>query len=146
MFLELLAVIFAGFAGAGAMLLLTRVTRLPKWLIPVGAGAAMLAAAGVGLYPDLASAAARMRGTMTTFEPAIDDAVREAEVYDFLRVALMQGSEGAIPVRGPARFSAGEWDYQFGADGDLSNFSGQEEIARKGAVVYRCLVHGGMII
>lgn len=44
MFLELLAVIFAGFAGAGAMLLLTRVTRLPKWLVPVGAGVAMLAA------------------------------------------------------------------------------------------------------
>ncbi|MGH1415868.1 MAG: hypothetical protein ACRBB0_20450 [Pelagimonas sp.] len=46
MFLELIAVFIAGFAGAGAMMLLAKLTggRLPKWLIPVGAGAAMLAA------------------------------------------------------------------------------------------------------
>ena len=44
MFLELLAVIFAGVAGAGVMLLITRATSLPRWLVPVGAGAAMLAA------------------------------------------------------------------------------------------------------
>jgi hypothetical protein len=47
MFLELIAVFVAGFAGAGGMLLLTRLAggRLPKWMIPVGAGAAMMAAA-----------------------------------------------------------------------------------------------------
>lgn len=46
MFLELIAVFVAGFAGAGAMMLLNKTTggRLPKWLIPLGAGAAMLAA------------------------------------------------------------------------------------------------------
>ncbi len=47
MFLELIAVIVAGLAGAGAMMLLAHMSggRLPKWLVPVGAGAAMLAAA-----------------------------------------------------------------------------------------------------
>lgn len=44
MFWELLAVIFAGLAGAGVMLGITRATRLPRWLVPVGAGVAMLAA------------------------------------------------------------------------------------------------------
>ena len=44
MFLELIAVIVAGFAGAGVMMAIVRLTggRLPKWLIPVAAGAAML--------------------------------------------------------------------------------------------------------
>ncbi|MCT4559732.1 MAG: hypothetical protein N4A61_16930 [Pelagimonas sp.] len=47
MFLELIAVFVAGFAGAGGMMLLAKLARgrLPKWMIPVGAGAAMLAAA-----------------------------------------------------------------------------------------------------
>ncbi|SMX30593.1 hypothetical protein TRP8649_04737 [Pelagimonas phthalicica] len=46
MFLELIAVFVAGFAGAGVMMLLAKLSggRLPRWLIPVGAGAAMLAA------------------------------------------------------------------------------------------------------
>lgn len=44
MFLELLAVIIAGIAGAGVMMLVAKLTgnRLPKWLVPVAAGAAML--------------------------------------------------------------------------------------------------------
>jgi hypothetical protein len=44
MFLELIAVFIAGFAGAGAVMLLNRLTggRLPRWLVPIGAGAAML--------------------------------------------------------------------------------------------------------
>ncbi len=47
MFLELIAVIVAGLAGAGGMLLLSRIAgdRLPRWLVPVAAGCAMLAAA-----------------------------------------------------------------------------------------------------
>lgn len=46
MFFELIAVFVAGFAGAGAALLLRKLTagRLPRWLVPVGAGAAMLVA------------------------------------------------------------------------------------------------------
>ena len=46
MFWELIAVFVAGFAGAGAVMLLNRVTggRLPRWLMPLGAGAAMLVA------------------------------------------------------------------------------------------------------
>lgn len=45
MFLELIAVIVAGIAGAGAMMLISRIAggRVPKWLVPVAAGAAMLA-------------------------------------------------------------------------------------------------------
>ncbi|MHA6323847.1 hypothetical protein [Roseivivax sp. CAU 1753] len=47
MFLELIAVLVAGFAGAGGMLVIIKLTgnRLPKWLVPVGAGCGMLVAA-----------------------------------------------------------------------------------------------------
>lgn len=44
MFLELIAVIVAGLAGAGVMMAIVKLSggRLPKWFIPVAAGAAML--------------------------------------------------------------------------------------------------------
>lgn len=44
MFLELLATILAGIGGAGVMMLIHKITgsRLPRWLTPVAAGAAML--------------------------------------------------------------------------------------------------------
>ncbi|MFU7528765.1 glycerol kinase GlpK [Qipengyuania sp. ASV99] len=49
----------------------------PGFVETTALGAAMLAAAGAGLYPDLASAAAAMRGTLTRFEPSMDEKVRE---------------------------------------------------------------------
>ena len=45
MFLELVATFVAGFAGAGIVLILNKLLRgrLPRWLMPVAAGAAMIA-------------------------------------------------------------------------------------------------------
>lgn len=45
MFVELIATFVAGLAGAGLVMLINRVTggRLPRWLTPVAAGAAMIA-------------------------------------------------------------------------------------------------------
>lgn len=44
MFLELIGVIFAGFAVAGVVMILNRATggRLPRWLAPVAAGIGMI--------------------------------------------------------------------------------------------------------
>ncbi|WP_319823428.1 hypothetical protein [Thalassovita sp.] len=46
MFLELIATFIAGIAGAGLMMMLNWITgkRLPRWLIPVAGGAAMITA------------------------------------------------------------------------------------------------------
>ena len=46
MFLELIATFVAGFAAAGLMMLVNRTLggRLPRWLTPIAAGAAMIAA------------------------------------------------------------------------------------------------------
>ena len=75
----------------------------------------------------------------------LDERVNEKDVYNFLRKALMQEYNDVIPVRGPAKFSDGEWTYQFTANGGLENFAGQEEILLNAKVVYRCLIHGGFI-
>ncbi|MEM9312850.1 MAG: FGGY-family carbohydrate kinase, partial [Pseudomonadota bacterium] len=48
----------------------------PAFVETTALGAAMLAAAGVGLYADLASAAAKMRGSLKRFEPEMDEATR----------------------------------------------------------------------
>ncbi|WP_077146624.1 glycerol kinase [Sphingopyxis sp. KK2] len=52
----------------------------PDFVESTALGAAMLAATGAGLYPDLASAAAAMRGTATRFTPAIDPAKRKTRL------------------------------------------------------------------
>lgn len=49
----------------------------PGFVETTALGAAMLAAAGAGMYSDLASAAEKMRGTLTTFTPAMSDDVRQ---------------------------------------------------------------------
>jgi hypothetical protein len=62
-----------------------------------------------------------------------------------LRSALMSGSGDNIPVRGPKEFVNSEWKYTFNASGDLSNFTGLEEISKNNEVVCRLWCHGGFI-
>ncbi|WP_086736954.1 glycerol kinase GlpK [Erythrobacter colymbi] len=52
----------------------------PGFVETTALGAAMLAAAGAGLYPDLASACQTMRGRLSTFEPTMADEVRDARL------------------------------------------------------------------
>jgi hypothetical protein len=82
---------------------------------------------------------------MNYFGFVLDDQVSEKDVYAFLRTALMQSSGDIIPVRGPRRFDEGNRRYRFAVEGGLANFSGTEEALFDGKVVYRCLVHGGLI-
>ena len=82
---------------------------------------------------------------MNYFGFVLDDTVSEKNVYAFLRTALMQSGDDVIPVRGPRRFDEGDRRYRFAVEGDLANFSGTEEIRFDGTLVYRCLVHGGLI-
>ena len=53
-------------------------TPIALWTAEVFAVATI--AAGAGLYPDLASAAEKMRGELTTFTPDMDDKVREVRL------------------------------------------------------------------
>ncbi len=49
----------------------------PAFVETTALGAAMLAAAGAGLYPDLAGAAEAMRGELTRFDPAMEAGTRD---------------------------------------------------------------------
>jgi glycerol kinase len=52
----------------------------PGFVETTALGAAMLAASGAGLYPDLTSAAQAMRGRLRSFAPAMADDVRHARL------------------------------------------------------------------
>ncbi len=52
----------------------------PGFVETTALGAAMLAATGAGLYPDLGSAAQAMRGQLSRFEPQMEDGVRDARL------------------------------------------------------------------
>jgi len=82
---------------------------------------------------------------MNYFGVVLDEEVSEKEVFDFLRSALMREYDDIVPLRGPSNFSAGDKEYHFSVEGDLANFSGKEEILFGGKVVYRCVVHGGVV-
>jgi hypothetical protein len=69
----------------------------------------------------------------------------EKELYDFLREALMQEYADILPVRGAKDFKRGEWQYTNSVDGELSRFTGTEEIYRNGALLYQDYYHGGFI-
>lgn len=67
------------------------------------------------------------------------------EVYAILRTALRQEYSDILPVRGPRSFKEGDSEYRNTVDGDLSRFSGIEEIYIRGELVSRCWYHGGAI-
>ncbi|MEL6878735.1 MAG: FGGY-family carbohydrate kinase, partial [Pseudomonadota bacterium] len=49
----------------------------PEFVETTALGAAMLAAAGANIHPDLNSAAQAMRGKLNSFEPVMDEDVRD---------------------------------------------------------------------
>lgn len=75
----------------------------------------------------------------------LDDDMEEATMAAFLRKALMQEYTDVIPVRGPKAFVEGEWSYRFAPMGNLDRFTGVEEIAHLGKIVFRLQIHGGFI-
>jgi len=75
----------------------------------------------------------------------VSSEISEGLFDTILRPALMSGSGGNIPVRGPKEFVNGDWKYTFNAEGDLANFTGIEEVSKNGKVVCRLYCHGGVI-
>lgn len=60
--------------------ILTLPVERPDFVETTALGAAILAAAGIGLYPDVATAAAAMRGASTTFNPTMAGDVQARRV------------------------------------------------------------------
>ncbi len=68
-----------------------------------------------------------------------------AEVYDFLRQALLADPGGLIPVRGPKVFASGKYEYRNEVSGTLERFVGREEMSAGGKKVYEAIYHGGSV-
>ncbi len=83
MFLELIAVIFAGMGGAGLMALIRMATggRLPKWLTPVAAGGAMIAATVSSEYSWYSRTAATLPEGFEVVETVETNAVYRPWTY-----------------------------------------------------------------
>lgn len=88
MLFELIATLVAGLAGAGIALLLNRLSgrRLPRWIIPVFAGGAMLAATLVNEYGWYGRTVAGLPQGMKVALAVEDDAVYRpwARVFPFV--------------------------------------------------------------
>lgn len=63
---------------------------------------------------------------------------------DFLKEALLRVPEDK-PFRGPSEYTNGDYSYKCDIDGDYEWFQGYETISYKGAVIYECYFHGGLI-
>ena len=65
-------------------------------------------------------------------------------IYAFLRTALLAIPDDR-PFRGPAQFEDGEFRYVNNWRGDVTEFSGEEQIEHTGITVYRLRYNGGAI-
>ncbi|MCV6586348.1 MAG: hypothetical protein OIF47_12490 [Marinibacterium sp.] len=85
MFLELIATIVAGIAVAGLMMLLNRLSgrRLPRWLVPVGAGLGMIAVTISNEYSWFARTSATLPDGLTVIETVDRRAIYQPWTYVF---------------------------------------------------------------
>ena len=63
---------------------------------------------------------------------------------DFLKEALLRVPEDK-PFRGPDEYTDGDYSYKCEICGEYDWFQGYETISYKGAVIYECYFHGGLI-
>ena len=82
---------------------------------------------------------------MNYYGVIVSEQTDEKALYGFLRDALMQEYDDLIPVRGPKMFRVDEWSYSNAAEGEISRFTGSEEIHKAGQLVYRAYYHGGLV-
>ena len=63
---------------------------------------------------------------------------------DFLKEALLRVPEEK-PFRGPDEYTDGDYTYKCDINGGFEWFQGYETISYKGALIYECYFHGGLI-
>ena len=67
------------------------------------------------------------------------------EAFGFLKKAMSADEEGFESFRGPHEFEEQDWKYSFDQEGDVSEFSGYEEIYHKGELVFFHRIIGGIV-
>ena len=84
---------------------------------------------------------------MNYYGSPVHEGVSESDIDAMLRPALMQQPWDKLPVRGPERFVEEDREYRMNLQsGDLQRFVAEEQILLNGEVIYRCSIHGGLIV
>ncbi len=66
------------------------------------------------------------------------------DVYPVLRAALSK-PDTTMPIRGPKRYTQGEYQYSFSWSGDIEGFSASESISRGTNEIYSATFLGGAV-
>lgn len=84
---------------------------------------------------------------MNYYGITLDETLSEEAMDKALRPALMKVGEddNVIPVRGPKKYSSGEYEYNFTVNGTLDCFEGIETIHKGKTKIYELKCHGGII-
>ncbi len=68
------------------------------------------------------------------------------DTFTFLKQVMLHDEAGFDSFRGPHKYSEGEWEYVYSQEGDVSEFTGYEEIRYKADVVFTHRIMGGFIV
>jgi hypothetical protein len=80
-------------------------------------------------------------------EKHVQDTAFAHETFEFLKKALKSGEKaGQFQPRGQKFFKDGDWEYHSSLNGDISAFTGSEEIRHKGERVFFHDFVGGIVI
>lgn len=84
---------------------------------------------------------------MNYYGVTLDETIGEEAMDKVLRPALMLVgiNDDVISVRGPKKFTNGEYVYSFDVDGNLEYFSGIETIYKNDKKIYELKCNGGLI-
>lgn len=67
------------------------------------------------------------------------------QTFGFLKQALGTDEPGFMSLRGPHNFIQGDWTYTYTQDGDITDFSGLEQIYHQGNLVFFHRAIGGIL-
>jgi len=74
----------------------------------------------------------------------VEEGIEPKPLYGILRNALAQMPED-YPFRGPKEYKEGEYAYTNSWQGEVDNFSGEEQITKAGILIYKANYIGGLV-
>lgn len=68
------------------------------------------------------------------------------DTFTFLKQVMLHDESGFDSFRGPHKYTMGEWEYIYTQEGDITEFTGYEEIRHNAEVVFTHRIMGGLIV
>lgn len=76
----------------------------------------------------------------------VEDKELALATFGFLKKAFLTDDAAMQSFRGPRSLKDGDWTYTYQQEGDITEFSGYEEIHHKGKLVFFHRIIGGLVI